>query len=97
MNHQKRNEVLDRECDGNTMMFEPPEPRHEACKVCGGEVDNYQKYCSDCEYEMKFEQIKILTPHRLKRKDAPDAGYAVDKSLGGLKNIKDGKKWKNIN
>ena len=55
MNHQKRNEVLDRECDGNTMMFEPPEPRHEACKVCGGEVDNYQKYCSDCEYEMKFE------------------------------------------
>lgn len=44
-------------CDGNSMLFEPPEPRSESCACCGGEVDNHQKYCQDCYYEMKMEDF----------------------------------------
>lgn len=56
MNNQKRNEVLDRECDGNTIMFEP-EPQAFDCKCCGGEVDGHQRYCQDCIYEMRMEDF----------------------------------------
>lgn len=48
--HYRRNMTIDRyEEEG----LEPDEPTHEQCKLCGGEVYNWQKYCDDCRYEMR--------------------------------------------
>ena len=57
MNHQKRKVGNNKSCDGNAMLFELPEPRHELCKCCGGGVENHQRYCMDCEYEIRRENI----------------------------------------
>ena len=57
MNHQKRKVGNNKSCDGNAMLFELPEPRHELCKCCGGGVENHQRYCMDCEYEIRREDF----------------------------------------
>jgi len=57
MTHNERESVINKSCHGNTLIFEQEEPRHEVCKCCGGEVENHQRYCMDCEYEIRREDF----------------------------------------